>query len=75
MINEENEKHLKASLLNNLSNQLPLKSLPDYETVKNDLLYLLMKIFGLQRFPAPYRLCFGVCHRMPQATYQAIPAK
>lgn len=45
MINEENEKHLKASWHNSLSHQISPSLLPDYTTVKNELLLLLQSLF------------------------------
>jgi predicted nucleotidyltransferase component of viral defense system len=46
MINEENDKSLKIAWKNSLGHQIPEVQLPDYETIKNELLELLNKIFN-----------------------------
>jgi predicted nucleotidyltransferase component of viral defense system len=45
LINSENDKHLKAAWKNSLAHQIT-GELPDFETVKNELLVLLKKILS-----------------------------
>ena len=45
LINSENDKHLKAAWKNSLAHQIT-GELPDFETVKNELLLLFKKIFS-----------------------------
>jgi hypothetical protein len=47
MINEENNKHLKASWINSLAHQIHPGKLPEYERVKSELLLLFEKIFNI----------------------------
>jgi predicted nucleotidyltransferase component of viral defense system len=46
MVNEENDKLLKGAWKNSLVHQIPEVLLPDYETVKKELLELLKDIFN-----------------------------
>jgi hypothetical protein len=46
MINVDNDKLLKAAWKNSLGHQIPEVLLPDYETVKNDLLKLFNEVFN-----------------------------
>ena len=46
MINVDNDKLLKAAWQNSLGHQIPKVLLPDYETVKKDLVELLHKVFN-----------------------------
>jgi predicted nucleotidyltransferase component of viral defense system len=46
MVNEENDKLLKGAWKNSLGHQIPEVLLPDYETVKKELLELLKDIFN-----------------------------
>lgn len=46
MINVDNDKLLKAAWKNSLGHQIPEALLPDYETVKNDLLKLFNEVFN-----------------------------
>lgn len=46
MINVDNDKLLKAAWQNSLGHQIPKVLLPDYETVKKDLVELLNKVFN-----------------------------
>ena len=48
MINEENDKLLKAAWKNSLGHQIPKKQLPDYEDIKKELLELLNEIFSIK---------------------------
>ena len=45
MINEENNKRLKAAWENSLGHQIPKAKLPDYEVIKQELVKLLNEIF------------------------------
>lgn len=45
MINEGNEKHLKAAWQNSLEHQIQEKNMRDFEVVKGDILKLLEKVF------------------------------
>lgn len=46
MINEENDKRLKAAWKNSLGHQIPSVQLPDYEAIKKELIGLLKEIFN-----------------------------
>lgn len=45
MINEENDKRLKAAWKNSLGHQIPSAQLPDYEVIKKELIGLFKEIF------------------------------
>ena len=47
MLNEENDKVLKAAWKNSLGHQIAEVQLPDYEDIKKDILGLLNRIFNL----------------------------
>lgn len=46
MINEDNDKRLKAAWKNSLGHQIPSAQLPDYEVIKKVLIGLLKEIFN-----------------------------